>query len=418
MNELPENDAITYEEAKELARHEDEDVRKALAARTDVKPEILYFLADDPSPDVRRVVAANQVTPRHADLILAKDDDEDVRSGLAGKIAALAPGLAANERDKLRGMTYEAIELLARDELTRVRQILSEALKDFAGAPPEVIKKLAYDSELVVAGPVLEFSPVLTDEDLLEIIRNGPVEGGLSSIARRESLGEPLSAALAALDDDVAIADLLSNAGAQIREETLDDLISRGGAKEFWHAPLVRRPKLSPRSAAKLAHIIADNLLEILEARDDLDDKTMEAVKSVVQHRIDEGVEVKDRETSMDYLSIPPPLSVAQHLYKAGKLDQRVVSKAIQASDNSFVVAAVTVMGGLPLEVVQKILASHNPKGVVALAWKSGLSAKLAVAMQKRMARIGPREVLMPKAGKDYPLSEDEMKWQLEFFGA
>ncbi len=418
MNKLPKNKAITYEEAKALARHEDEDVRKTLAARTDVKPEILYFLTDDPSPEVRRTVAANQVTPRHADLILAKDDDEDVRSGLAGKIAALAPGLAANERDKLRGMTYEAIELLARDQLTRVRQILSEALKDFADAPPEVIKKLAYDSELTVAGPVLEFSPVLTDEDLLEIIKNGPAKGGLSSIARRRSLGDPIAAAIADTDDDDAIADLLSNAGAQIREETLDTLISRGGKKELWHAPLVRRPRLSAQSAAKLAHIIADNLLETLEARDDLDDKTMEAVRSVVQHRIDGEAETKDRETSMDYLSIPPPLSVAEHLYEAGKLDQKVVSRAIQASDSAFVVAAITVMSGLPLDVVQKIFASHNPKGVVALAWKSGLPAKLAVAMQKRMARIGPSEIIKPKAAKSYPLSEDEMMLQLKFFGA
>ncbi len=418
MNKAQENNALTYKEAKELARHKDEDVRKHLATRTDVKPEILYFLTDDPSPEVRRAVAANQVTPCHADLILAKDADEDVRSGLAGKIAALAPGLAANERDKLRGMTYETIELLARDQLTRVRQILSEALKDFADAPPEVIKKLAYDSELAVAGPVLQFSPVLTDEDLLEIIKNGPVKGGLSSIARRRALDNPISSAIAATDDDDAIADLLSNAGAQIREETLDNLISRGGKKELWHVPLVRRPKLSAQSAAKLAHIIAENLLETLETRDDLDDKTMEAVRSVVQHRINGGSETMDRETSMDYLSIPPPLSVVNHLLEAGKLDQKVVSKAIQASDLAFVVAAIMVMSGLPLGVVQKIFASHNPKGVVALAWKSGLPAKLTVAMQKRMARIGPKEIIMPKPDKSYSLSDDEMMLQLKFFGA
>ena len=37
-------------------------------------------------------------------------------------------------------MTYEALEILARDQVTRVRQILSEALKDVANAPPEVIR--------------------------------------------------------------------------------------------------------------------------------------------------------------------------------------------------------------------------------------------------------------------------------------
>ena len=38
---------ISYDKAKELAGHEDEQVRLELAERPDVKPEILYFLAED-----------------------------------------------------------------------------------------------------------------------------------------------------------------------------------------------------------------------------------------------------------------------------------------------------------------------------------------------------------------------------------
>jgi uncharacterized protein (DUF2336 family) len=64
-------------------------------------------------------------------------------------------------------MAYEALDALARDQVIRVRRILSEALKDVADAPPEVIRRLASDVELVVSGPVLQYSPVLTEEDLL-----------------------------------------------------------------------------------------------------------------------------------------------------------------------------------------------------------------------------------------------------------
>jgi uncharacterized protein (DUF2336 family) len=52
--------------------------------------------------------------------------------------------------------------------------VLSEALKDIANAPSDVVKQLAMDPEIDVTGPILEFSPILTDEDLLEIIHAGP----------------------------------------------------------------------------------------------------------------------------------------------------------------------------------------------------------------------------------------------------
>ena len=69
----PKDQTLSYAEAKELAGNEDIEVRRNLAARTDIKPEILYFLAEDPDPEVRRRIAANKATPGHADLLLAAD---------------------------------------------------------------------------------------------------------------------------------------------------------------------------------------------------------------------------------------------------------------------------------------------------------------------------------------------------------
>ena len=85
---LPET--IGYEEARDLAKHEDVNVRLALAQRSDLKAEILYFLAEDTAPEVRRAIAGNATAPMHADLLLARDHDESVRGDLAAKIAKLA----------------------------------------------------------------------------------------------------------------------------------------------------------------------------------------------------------------------------------------------------------------------------------------------------------------------------------------
>nr|MBC8267262.1 DUF2336 domain-containing protein [Rhodospirillaceae bacterium] len=224
---------LSYDEARDMAHDSDPEVRRKLAAREDVKAEILYFLAEDAAPEVRRTVAANANAPRQTHTLLAKDEDEEVRFGLAEKLARIAPDLSDDERDKLRQSTHESLTLLAKDEITKVRQILSETLKDVTNAPADVIKSLAMDGELAVAGPVLECSPVLNDEDLIEIISLGTVKGGLNAISRRQGVGEGVSEAIVATSDEEAIADLLGNGTAQIREETLDDLIAKADSIEL-----------------------------------------------------------------------------------------------------------------------------------------------------------------------------------------
>ena len=57
---------ISYEQARDLLDHPDPAVRCDLAARTDLEPEILFYLARDPDVNVRRIVAGNAHVPEKA----------------------------------------------------------------------------------------------------------------------------------------------------------------------------------------------------------------------------------------------------------------------------------------------------------------------------------------------------------------
>jgi len=410
---------LSYDEARTLANDVDPEVRRKLASREDLKPELLYFLAEDKAPEVRRSVAANASAPRQTHILLAKDDDQEVRVGLAEKLARIAPDLSGDELDKLRQSTHESLNFLAQDEITKVRQILSEILKDVTNAPPDLIKKLALDTELLVAGPVLEFSPVLEDDDLIEIISKGTVKGGLNAISNRQGVGEGVADAIVSTNDEEAIADLLGNDTAQIREQTLDDLIEKADKVELWQAPLVSRPTLSSGAATRLAQFVADNLLENLSSRDDLDDDALEAVKSMVHHRISakgDGDNTAGSAHGLEFLHTEPPMEVAEHLMAAGRLDYNVISKALQANDYPFVFAALAVSAKIDINVAREIFVSHSAKGVAALVWKANFSAKAAVLVQQRMTGIAPADILEEKKGGGYLLTEDEMEWQLSFF--
>ena len=406
--------AISYAESKRLARDGDPEVRARLAGRDDVRPEILYYLAEDDSPEVRCRIASNRKTPHQADLILARDRNEVVRRHLAGKIAELLPELDAEAQAEAREYVLEVIEILAQDEAVRVRQVVAETLKDVASAPADVIQRLARDVEEVVACPVLEFSPLLSDQDLLDIIEEGCASGRLKAISRRKGVGEQVTDAIVATEEQDAIAELLDNKSAQIREETLDGLVNSALEVTAWHAPLVERPTLSLKAIKRLAAFVAHALLDILEAREDLDKKTARAVTKEVQRRLERD-EKKSKKKKKDG-SGEDAGERAKRMLSNGELDDEGLSRVLNGGDRALLRHGLALRADLPLSLIDHILAAHSAKGVTALAWKAGCSMRFAKQLQIRMGGIPPSQVLNPRAGTDYPLSENEMIWQIEFF--
>lgn len=416
-----------FEAAKQMVRSDDPGVRRMVAAHPETKPELLYYLAADRAAEVRAAIAGNTGTPRQADLLLTKDQDQAVRGALAQKITRLVPDLSPGQLSQIEQMTVSCLESLARDQATEIRCILAEALKELPNAPHAVINRLARDVELSVAGPVLLHSPILTDEDLLDIILNGPIAGALSAIAGRRGVSASVADAIARADDEVATAALLANASAQIREETLDRIIDDAPKHEPWHAPLVRRPKLPARAVARLASFVADTLLKVLQERDDLDPATARQLAEVVRSRVGKCAPADNRARGVvDFgeealagseKPVERPADRAARLNKEGKLTEKLIEGSMVEGDRGFVMAALAELAGIPVGTVDRIIATHAPRAVTALVWRAGLSMRFARQAQLRLAQIPPKTALNARDGIHYPLSDDEMRWQLEFFG-
>lgn len=430
--------ALGYEDAKALMADPDAKVREDLARHPDTPPEVLFFLADDDAPEVRRAVASNEKTPRQADLVLTRDKDDPTRCELAEKVAKLTPGFDSDRQSTVYRLTVQVLEVLAEDQLLRVRKILAEALKDVANAPHSVIRQLAQDRELEVAGPVLELSPVLSDKDLLEIIASGPVQGALTAISRRGSLTGDVSDALVgagmAGHEFDAIASLLSNPSAQIREETLDFIVDQAPKHQRWHEPLTLRPKLSAGMVQRMAQFIAENLLKKLSRRIDLDEATLAAVAKAVEERIAKstGRENADNgeaggkngnkapdegeDGEPDWAANDDVAERVDTLHAAGELDESQIKDAILRGDKRFAMLALSKLSGIDSETVGKMVGQRSRKGMVAACWKAKLTPKLAAMMQAQLAGIQPSQVIKPTSDGGFALTEADMEWQLEFF--
>ena len=406
---------LSYENEKKLARENDPSTRIELAKRTDIRPEILYFLADDELPDVRREIARNSETPRHADKLLAKDVDDEVRCELAQKIGRLIPGLSDKESSQLQDMTFEVLRILADDQLPRVRQIIAEEIKTASNAPPDIVQRLAEDIELIVSAPILEYSILLTDQDLLEIMASRMETGVLSAISRRLNVSESVCDAIVAAQDEPSVAALLANPSAQIREETLDSLIEGAPEIESWHEPLANRSELSQRALRRIAGFVTSALLNVLVEKNELDTDTKKVVKAAVQKRIKDE-DSHQQPTAEEVERDADEAARARKEHAEGKLDDAAVSMAGTAGKRAFVEHALMHKTKLPLASVRRVLESKSGKAVTALAWHADLSMRTAMTLQKELARIPAHAMVNARAGSDYPLSQDELSWYLDFF--
>lgn len=404
--------AVDYETAKVRAASPDVSERRSIAGQPNVRPEILYFLAEDSDASVRRTIAANPSTPIQADALLSADADEDVRCLVAEKVARLAPGLSPEQRAKAGDVVTGILIRLAGDQAVRVRRALAEELKGAKDVPAEVVERLARDGNAAVSVPVLRHSPLLADGFLIELIASGPVTEALEAIASRETLGADVADAVVATGETGVIAALLSNRGAHIREETLDRLVEGAADVEAWHAPLVARPALSQAAAKTLSRYVAEDLLERLLDREDLDPATIEAIGNGVRRRLgadgEDAAETGDRETAEERVS---------RLHRSGALSEDEIRSAMMRGERSFVIEAIAVLGGLKRAVVQKAFTLASAKGVAAVSWRAGLSAEIAHELQLRLARVAPKDALRPSGG-GYALDEKDLNWQLEFLGA
>jgi uncharacterized protein (DUF2336 family) len=343
---------------------------------------------------VRAAVAANAATPVQADRLLAADADPRVRAVLGRKLAQLAPALAAAQQDRLRQLAWRTLCGLAADTAVMVRAVIAEELQAMPDAPRELILRLAGDAAMEVAEPVIRFSPQLTEADLLALVAAPPAPETVAAIARRPRLSEALSDAIVATADPGVVGMLLENSSAAIRESTLDALIANAAEHTAWQERLVHRPCLPPHAARKLAVCIADHLLGALAARPDLDPGLAHALRQRVAQRL--AVPPTDRPAA-------PLLPPEQAFEDAGlRVDRESMTRLLAEA------------AGLPVSLVEQAIRLRSAKGLISLCWKAGFSPRSAVLAQTALGRLAPGNALGAAEHGGWPLSPEEMRWQIE----
>lgn len=197
----------------------------------------------------------------------------------------LVPEEETNSRE--RALTFEILRHVILDVEMQVRRKLAIQLADKPDPPHDLIVMLAND-DIEVAFPVLENSPVLSDQDLIDLVLERTT-AHREAIAGRETLSEPVSQSIVTSGDSAAIAVLLNNEGARFDSETLDRVIDLSMEDSDYHELMISRKDLPESIANRLYSQVSDVLCAFLsESFPNLGNDLDVAMSDAVEHALAE----------------------------------------------------------------------------------------------------------------------------------
>ena len=405
-----ERDLKRYEHEKKIAKSLDLAARLKLAKSPATQAEILYFLAEhDSDIGVRSAVAANDTTPYQANRIIVADKSDDVRLALAGRLVRLLPGLSEDKQSQLYAFTIEALDRLARDEVSKIRTVLAQTLKDQLHAPPEIVNRLARDIERQVAEPILRHCTAVSDDVLLDILQNHPASWTIEAIAQRRQVSASVSDAVIDAYHETAGALLLENKSADISQKTLAKIVEKAKTFISWQNPLAIRPTLPLEMVKKLAEFADQSVRALLAERTDIDSNTMEEISGVFRRRLESIDETEKSDLSVE--------DRVRKLIAEKALNEEAVVSALGIRDKEFVIVAMAAMVRTSRSAMENIVSMSKAKPIIAVCHKAGFSMRTCLRIQQEIALVPSKELILPKGGTDYPLDAAEIKWQLDFLG-
>lgn len=143
-----------------------------------------------------------------------------------------------------------------------VRRGLSERLGSADWLPVDLVRMLAYD-EIDIAAPVISASPLLGDNDLLNILATSTTDHRLQ-IALRPGLAAKVSAAIIDTNEPLLLTALASNTHAQLPEDGMERLVDSSQRIVGIRGPLAEHPLLDLAQAERLYRWVGDSLKQAL----------------------------------------------------------------------------------------------------------------------------------------------------------
>lgn len=306
--------------------------------------------------------SALTLSPEDVERLL-NDNTAEIRLSMADKIATAYGGATFGAGESQ--IAEQIFRLMLRDTEVKVRAAMAQQLKESQSIPRDIVMTMAHDVE-EVALPVLQFSEVLTDKELLQLIAEFKDPAKHVAISRRHKVSGDVSGALVETGNPDVVGELVKNNGADLSNATLERIIAEHSDKQGVMDVLASRHALPTGVAEKLVAHVSGALGDALKKK-----------YNIVSKEITKQVE-KTRETAttgiIRYSMTDEELeTIARSLMAYKRLTPSIILNALCQGHWRFFNLALAKMAGIPVENAAKLLRDKSGMGFKALYKKSGL---------------------------------------------
>ncbi len=281
------------------------------------------------------------------------------------RITALFLDGASHYTDQHVDLFDDVFVLLIAEIETKARAELSGRLAPVSNAPAKVLRKLAHDDDIAVAGPVLKLAPRLAEADLVGVARTKS-QAHLQAISARRALGEAVTDELVRRGDREVARRVADNRGARISEKSFYRLVKRAEDDGI----LAEKVGLRPDIPAPMFRDLLTKATAVVQKRL-LASATPEVRAAICDVLVKVAKEVGARVGPRDYRAAQRAVLA---LHRAGRMDEGTLANFCSEGKYEETVATLAALAKVPIEVADRLMAGDRPDPVLILCKAAGLS--------------------------------------------
>ena len=288
---------------------------------------------------------------------------ETRRAALAYATDLLITGRYSDEHTWMFG---EIIGLLASEIESAARAHLADRLAVCPRAPANIISKFAFDDSIDVAGPVLRHSEQISVPTLIENAKLKSQEH-LLAISQRKSLHEDVTDVLLSRGNQEVVRSVARNAGARFSESGFWRLVHRSENDVVLALDVGARKDIPRHVFQQLIARASDEVKARLAAANP---QAAAEIQNVVTG-VTGDIHTKFGPATRDYFAAK---RLVEEMSRTGELTDDAVRQFAKSRKFEEVTVALSLLCGLPVDVVERALLDDSREMVVIVAKAVNLS--------------------------------------------
>ncbi|CAN5359133.1 DUF2336 domain-containing protein [soil metagenome] len=242
---------------------------------------------------------------------------------------------------------------------------LAERLARMDNAPPTLVKQLARENEIKIAGPILTNSPLLDDPTLVDIAQ-GKGQEHLAAISGRPTLSSSVTDVIVRRGDRDVVRSVAANSGARFSDDGFSGLVKRATDDGMLAVTVGQREDIP---AASLKHLLSQSV-DLVRRR--LLDAAKPKQKAAISQAISEiaGVSKPAQPRVRDF---EPAQRIVLALRNANELNEAALLEFAKQNKYEETIAAFASLTSMRLSVVNQLVQGDRYDPVLLLAKSIGL---------------------------------------------